>query len=107
MDSEQEGGSDDNEEEWTYSESRNKGGARKQKKEKSATSSPYKSGRGPGRPPKQHKEKGHGGGEAGGSNLADFHSLKVCIGMYCTVVHEQRQRPLEASGIGQLTKDLV
>ena len=81
VDSEQEV-SDDNEEEWTYAEGRSKGLNRKLKKEKLTTSSPHRSGRGPGRPPKQHKDRGlsHGAsgtGAEGGASIADFHTIKV------------------------------
>ena len=92
VESDHEEGSEDNEEDWTYPESK-KGSALKRPRNKDkamgAMSSPQKSGRGPGRPPKQVKDRvsagrdahtggGGGGGaverEAGGGN---FHSLKV------------------------------
>lgn len=87
MDSEQEV-SDDNEDEWTYPESgRNaKGTPKKVKKEGLSSTNAHKSGRGPGRPPKQHKDRAgqhhqpaqqHGADTAGG--VADFHSLKVRV----------------------------
>ncbi len=82
MDSEQEG-SEDNEDEWTYPEARNKGAPRKLKKEKGITSSPLKSGRGPGRPPKHHHHKEalsqpqHSVETSSNSTKADFHSIKV------------------------------
>lgn len=88
QDSEQEG-SEDNEDEWTYPEARNKGPPKKLKKEKVMSSSPLRSGRGPGRPPKhQHKElQGqvqHGSTEASTAKQ-DFLSIKVNI--VCVCVH--------------------
>lgn len=80
--SEQEG-SEDNEDEWTYPEARNKGPPRKLKKEKGMTLSPHRSGRGPGRPPKHHHHKDvqsqpqHSSVDANSST--DFHSIKVLI----------------------------
>ena len=76
--------SDDNEDEWTYPESTpRKGATKKIKKERVATSSPHRSGRGPGRPPKQTRERAgrdhhhlNRMGE-GGVYSDDFHSLKV------------------------------
>lgn len=73
--------SDDNEEDWTYPEgmSRHKAASKRIKKEKTVTSSPHRTGRGPGRPPKHPKERGHHHHHHHGDNstLSDFHSLKV------------------------------
>lgn len=94
VESEHEEGSEDNEDEWTYPESRKMSGfKRPRNKEKivGVTSSPQKSGRGPGRPPKQTKDRGStgkdphngggsvggGGGGEGGGGGGSFHSLKV------------------------------
>ena len=91
LDSEQEG-SEDNEDEWTYPEARNKGPPRKLKKDKVMSSSPHRTGRGPGRPPKhQHQHKDPQGQpqqstmETSSSTSAkpDFHSIKV--GRVCNV----------------------
>ena len=93
VESEHDEGSEDNEDEWTYPESRKVSGLKRPRsKDKigGATSSPYKSGRGPGRPPKLAKDRVSAGkdpyigsgsaGErdaGGGGGGGDFHSLKV------------------------------
>ena len=83
MDSEQEG-SEDNEDEWNPEARATKGPPRKLKKEKAMTSSPHRSGRGPGRPPKHqhhHKESqlqhSNAHTNADTNTGSDFHSIKV------------------------------
>jgi hypothetical protein len=74
VDSELEGS--DDEEEWTYPEGprNSKGTPKKLKKDPSAVQTAGKTGRGPGRPPKQHKDRAqHGSGDT----AANFHSIKV------------------------------
>jgi len=61
VDSEHDEGSEDNEEDWTYPESRKTAGLKRPRskdKSSASSSSPHKNGRGPGRPPKQMKDLG-------------------------------------------------
>ena len=105
-------GSEDNEEDWTYPESRKTAGLKRPRskdKGSASNSSPHKNGRGPGRPPKQMKDggretvnggsdreretdngsAGNGSGSGGGDGRGlggSFHSLKVmswcCVSIY-------------------------
>ncbi len=103
VESEHDEGSEDNEEDWTYPETRKTAGQKRPRtKDKTftASSSPHKGGRGPGRPSKQQlkgvKESGNDSqererdsmlaengrnveGHSQGGGGADFHSLKVSV----------------------------